>query len=448
MASAGSYSVVITNVVGSVTSSIGTLTLRAQDCVFVTARPQPSGTGPNPDGTYSEVNLSLIDSAALGAALGRPSVSGSRAYNSSTPLTSTVAGVDLTPSLGVPGAVYQVDYNFKSDAANISSNVVLSATCLNGTLSFSNTSVFQRRYDIPVNVWQLMGYLTNVPGGQPPRVSLRYESGFVNSGSRLNLDCWRFTELAPCMTTAPVAVTGPLATNSSEVVVTGVSDAATQINVYQDSGSGMVKIGEKSTGLVPGQNAITVAGLLKGAQVAATQIVGGQEGCVPTAGTRVGGGPNPALRIAFSLREDVTLTGPIGAYAPGTANIYFLGASNLLSANCPMEGFVLTPGTNWQTVTFTRGSDAQNPIDPVVRWYNGASGDAWLDGNFGVLEGLAIASQDPSDNGPFDLYIDNLVNGTTLIQGWELATNGTERFRLCPARLLAHHGRPSVERAR
>ncbi len=427
VASAGAYSVVVTNIEGSVTSAVATLTVQPLDTAYVTARPQPSGSGPNPNGTYAETGISLGDSGAVGSAPSRPPVSGSRAYISSTPLTSTAAGVDLTPALLRTGVVYQIDYNFSSTAGNGSSNVVLSATAVNGDLSFTETDVLRRQYGNPPNVWQFMGYFTNGSGVPAPRVSLRYASGFVGSGSRLIFDTWRFMELAPCMSAPPVAVTGPLAANSTAVVVTGVSGGATQINVYQDGGMGMIKVAEKLNGLVAGVNIVTVSGLLKGAQVAATQIVGGQEGCIPTAGTRVGGGANPAVRIAFSIREDTTLTGPIGAYAAGTANIYFLGSSNVLAGSCPAEGIVLNPSANWQTVTLTRGPNPQSPLDPVVRW-NNAGGDAWLDGSFGVFEGVAIASVDPNDNGPFDLYVDSLRNGATLIQGWEYAINGQTNY--------------------
>src|SRR5205085_1583294 len=118
------------------------------------------------------------------------------------------------------------------------------------------------------------------------------------------------------------------------------------------------------------------------------------EGCVPPSGILVGGGPNPNVRIALSIRENVDLTGPAGAQGPGTnINIYYIGASAILPGQGPDDARVLSPSNCWQTVTFQRGPDPTTPTNPVVIWNNGSAGDATLDGNFGVLDGLAIACQ-------------------------------------------------------
>ena len=62
------------------------------------------------------------------------------------------------------------------------------------------------------------------------------------------------------------------------------------------------------------------------------------------------------------------------------------------------------PSTNWQTVIFY-------PTDSKFGW----NGTVTLpDPNqFGVLEGLALAMDDTTDTGPFDVYIDNLRNAST-----------------------------------
>ena len=141
------------------------------------------------------------------------------------------------------------------------------------------------------------------------------------------MDTFRFTLVQPCLSIPVVGVTGPLSTNVNQVVVTGVSASATNVFVYQNSGAGMVVIGSKTTGVTAGNNTVTVSGLVKNAQVAATQKINGQEGCTPTSGLLVGGGANPAIRLTLSLRETAS-TGPVGtAGSTASANLHFLGAS-------------------------------------------------------------------------------------------------------------------------
>jgi hypothetical protein len=519
------------------------------DVVYITSRPNPSGAGPNNNGTYTENFPGLGDYGAAGTALGRPPTSGAaRTYISSAPITDTSYGVDLTPTFGVAGGIYQIDYNFNSVAGNTSSNVVMSVTATGGTLSFTQTDKFQRQFGNPANQWQLMGYLTNDAGGTTPTISFRYQSGLISgagSGSaqnRMLFDAWRFTLVEPCLSVPVVGVTGPLATNLAEVVVTGVSASATNLTVYQDSGSGMVAIGQKTSGVTAGNNSVSVTGLVLGAKVGATQTVSGQEGCVPTTGALVGGGANASIRIALTIRE-TSDTGPVGAPATVTtnANLHFLGSTNLLggagSANgAPSGGIVLTPGAGWQTVSFLRGTNetvgdsanaagiaasavGYNAADSVsiqvfayrdlpngvrifsvnlsqsaevtsndvftvnwswdsvpgadgyrvlrslnfagyleskdvtansladdgtgwtmdvtvtptssqsgssVRWNPSAAETNNLPGSWGILESINFAPEALGDTGPFDLYIDNLQNGTTTWQTYEGAVAGTQ----------------------
>jgi len=334
------------------------------DVVYVTARPSPCTVtttcpGPNTDGTYSEQFPNLGDFGAVGSAPGHPQTTVARTYISAAFITDTNAGVILTPTLGVAGGTYQIDYNFNSLAGNTSTNIVMSVACTNGgALSFTNTDKFKRIYGNPANQWRLMGYLTNNVGSTTPTIVFRYESGTVSGsspGNRLLFDSWRFTLVQPCLSVGVVGVTGPLSADTSTVAVTGVSASATNINVYQDSGAGMVLIGSKPSGVTESNNTVTVSGLVKGAQVAATQTINGQEGCVPTAGTIVGGGANPRVRMALSIRE-TTSTGPIGS--PGvTTNtaIHFLGATTVVGGS-PGDGLVVYPSNDWQTVTFDRGT--------------------------------------------------------------------------------------------
>jgi hypothetical protein len=512
------------------------------DVVYITSRPNPSGSGAQANGTYTEFNLpTLGDFGAAGTALGRPATSGAaRTYISSAFMTDTTAGVDLTPTLGVLGGTYQIDYNFNSVAGNTSTNIVMAVSCLNGTLSFATTDKMQRSFGNPANVWTTMGYLTNNPGSGTPTISFRYQSGSVSgagtpstAANRLLFDAWRFTLVEPCIFVPTVSVTGPLATNLSTVVVTGVSASATNLFVYQNSGAGMVLIGSRLVG-VDTNKTVTVSGLVKGAQVAATQKINGQEGCVPTSGVLVGGGANPRIRAALSIRE-TTDTGPAGApaTATGSTSIHFLGSS-ALNGSSPAGGTVVNPGSSWQTVSFTRGplegildsanvagtanaGSGYNANDTVsiqvfpyrvlangvtvystnaatsadvtsvnpftvswtwdavpgaagykvlrnynfvgyldstnvvgnslsdnntswgpdvtvlpnasqagrsVRWSPSTANTNSLPGQWGILESVNFVIDDLSDTGPYDLYIDNLRNGTTTWQTFEGSLSG------------------------
>ena len=262
----------------------------------------------------------------------------------------------------------------------------------NCTLSFTNTDKFQARYGN--STWQFLGFLTNDPGSVNPMLTFYYESGTVDAGAqrRLLVDTFRLSDES-CLEVPVVRPQGPLGANLPTVGVTGVITNATKITVYQNSGAGMVAIGSTNLANPTGTVQVAVSGLVKGAQVAATQTIGSQEGCVPNSGFYVGGGANPSVRIAFSIRSNPDLTGPVGATSGGTnANIFFLGASNILSGTAPDLGAILQPSTNWQTVSFTRGDPAAS-VDPWIRWNAGTGGSTEFLGDFGGLDGLAIVSQ-------------------------------------------------------
>lgn len=339
------------------------------DIVYVTARPSPCTVttncpGPNMDGTYHEnfVGFTLGDYGAAGTALGHPPTTVSRCYVGGTPITDPDFGVDLTPTLGVPGGIYQIDYNFNSLADNTTEDVVFNVTCTDGgTLSFTETDVFQRSFGKPATRWNTMGFLTNNPGSATPTIQFRYKSGQINAGTgnRILFDCWRFTLVEPCLAVPVVEVTGPLGADSDQVVVTKVSADATALTVYQDTGAGMTMIGTKTEGVTEGVNSVTVTGLVKGAKVAATQTIDGQEGCTPPdgIGVIVGGGANPRIRIAFSLQENPTATGPVGANGTNgrTSMIHFAPATSLYGG-APGDGaLIIYPSNDWQTVTIDLG---------------------------------------------------------------------------------------------
>jgi hypothetical protein len=383
------------------------------DVVYVTARPQPLGAGPNTDGSYyestSDGGIGIVNgdtSAKSAAATPVAPTSGSRYYSSSAPITDLTRGFALNPTLATPGGVYQIDHAFSSTAGNANSNAVLSVACTNGTLSVANTDKFQKQFGTPNNQWALIGYLTNSPGSSTPWIDFRYESGYISAaapGWRLLLDTFRFTLVTPCLAVAAPSVTGPLATNLATVVVTNILNTATLVKIYQDAGSGMTNIGSLAVSSPGTRTNVPVTGtLVKGAKVSATQVVGGQESCVQTTGAIVGGGANPSVRIALTVRENTALTGPVGAAGSGTV-VSFLGASSVLSGGAPEQGIVLQSSTEWQTVSFTNG------VDPLITWAGVAASPGFWTGPFGALDGLAIACE--GDSGPFQIYFDDFANG-------------------------------------
>lgn len=164
----------------------------------------------------------------------------------------------------------------------------------------------------------------------------------------------------PCVFTSDALAIGPVSTNSNQVTVSGISASATEIKVYQNTGpsESMVVIGTKNSGITAGNNAITVSGLTFGARVVATQTISGQESCVPQAssGVVVGGGANPSIRAALSIRETPS-TGPVGSPGISTnGNIHFLNAT-AVSSGAPIDAGIIYPSNGWQTVTFYRGTN-------------------------------------------------------------------------------------------
>jgi hypothetical protein len=265
-------------------------------------------------------------------------------------------------------------------------------------------------------------------GVTQPTVTFTYASGMLMaSGGRWYSDAFRFVNLSePCVTALPqlTTVNGPLAAGQTYVDVPVVDASATAVTVYADGN----QIGQKSSGITAGVNRVTVSPLVKGQVISATQKnAANVDSCRPSSGPLVGGGANPRLRMALSIRQNTSLTGPIGANGgSSSAVIKFLGATNAIAGlgTAPAGAKVIFPSNDWQTVTFLRGPDPANPTDPSFMW-NGtdATNPNQLKGDFGVLDSISF-SMDEADSGPFEVYIDNFKNGDTLIQDFESANPG------------------------
>jgi len=87
--------------------------------------------------------------------------------------------------------------------------------------------------------------------------------------------------------------------------------------------------------------------------------------------------------------------------------------------------------TAWTTdITVTPNT---TQTDSSIQWYpdSNINPDA-LPGDWGILESIAFAIDDLTDTGPYDLYIDNLQNGTTVFQTFEGAVAGTTDYGFRP----------------
>ncbi len=220
-------------------------------------------------------------------------------------------------------------------------------------------------------------------------------------------------------------IDGPLHEGLTTLNVRGVSTSigdnpTDALSIYANG----VFLTSKTTGFArTGNETVDVTGLLagkKGQRLTVTQTLGSPavEGCKPdqTTGVMIGGGANPKVRVCFSIREDPALTGPIGAASStGSGLIYWRPATGR-NSNVAVGSVELTPGLCWQTVSAV-------PADSVVRW--NATGTVTdndpnvLEGNFGELDAVWFSIGTDNDTGPYRIYIDELRNGSTLIQGWE-----------------------------
>jgi len=527
------------------------------DIVYVTAcvsncvSTLDCGNGPNM-AINSQGNYVYLDEDTYGAYTSakagntdKVTVPGARYHSNAFSNSTPDIGIVLSPDLGVPGGIYKLYHVYSSTANNVSTNVTVGFTNVSGcTISLPDTDKFQRKYGQPSpQSWQLLGFVTNDIGSANPRIRLYFVGGVVNANAqqRFMIEQFKFEYYDPCTDVPGVTVSGPLSTATNLVRVRAVTNA-TKITVWQDSGTGMVQIGTKTTDIVNGDNYVTVTGLVKGAKVAATQTVGGVDGCKPQdgLGVQVGGGANPKLRLALSLKENPTATGPAGANGgPGNNSQIFFVPCSTVSGDAPQgDSISITPGTAWQDVTVNLGrqgiASASNAVGAaaavispgynysanesvvlrvyafktvngtqifsatpaqsaavtsndvfIVNWTWDAVADAegyrllrdrngggyleyadvtgatsfvddtvtgWLGGNtvtptkaqstpsyiwfpisaltnmsttWAVLEAIALVSDDASDNGPFNIYIDDLANGGTVFQDFEGFAAGT-----------------------
>jgi len=393
------------------------------DTVTIESRVTTTGAiTPNPPyleiGQQGPLGTGWGSSSAKSTAPGCTATTGSRFYGTAAPTPAFV----ITPTLGSVNAVYAIYITYGLTATTESASIVVAVSATGGTLSTNRTLAFQHTSSADLNVWRFVGYITNTAAN--PAVTFTYSSG---TQSRFYADAVQFRNLADvCLTGYPQisTVNGPLAAGQTSVQVPGLNAAASAVTVYANG----LPIGTNTSPTIAGGVAtVNTAPLVKGQIIAATQSSNTVESCLAATGQKVGGGANPRVRIALSIRQNTALTGPIGADGGLTgAKLTFLGSTGTVGGgfgNAPSGGKVFSPNGCWQTVSFQRGPDPLNPVDATFAW-SGSDGTGLL-GNYGVLEAIAFAVDDLTDSGPFNIYIDNLMNGPTLIQDFESFNAGT-----------------------
>lgn len=115
----------------------------------------------------------------------------------------------------------------------------------------------------------------------------------------------------------------------------------------------------------------------------------------------------PELQISLGIRETGT-TEPIGGNGGTAGGIEWVN----------MDGQTLVLDGTFQTFTFDIPND-------TLTGFAGATADGELDGTRGAIESLRIRNSG-GVTGPIILYIDDIVNGQTLLTGFEGLDLGTE----------------------
>lgn len=382
------------------------------------------------DPQYSEAAGNWADSSVHTTAPGTTSGVGSRFNNTAG------SSITLMPVLQDSG-VYLLDAAFPAPSSQ-SADIVVRIDLVGATLTnFSPTTtlvdgviestVFQRSGGS--TNWRSIGTLVLDPGVSVPTITFTHLRGTLSSSTaRFYSDAYRFVNTAePCLSGLPVLTTvnGPLAAEQTTVLVPAVDPTATRVTVYANG----IQIGQKVGGIVGGSEveAVTTFPLVAGETITVTQHdTNDVESCRPNTGPIVGGGANPQVRISYSLRMDSSLTGPIGAEGTSSSSwLVMLGATGPAAGfgTAPLGGTVLQPFPCWQTVTYNFAGS-----DPRYTWA-GAGTDA---GQFAILDSIAFSMEAPRDSGPYAIYIDNIVNGSTLIEDFESEPSGAAGYLFTP----------------
>jgi hypothetical protein len=338
-----------------------------------------------------------------------------------------------TAPLQSPG-VYKI-YATLPAVTSCSSNIVVNMTVSGGGGDLSDPSgvgmatvpVYAFQATNTPHTWIHIGYITNTVANPIVLFSFASATPALASANRWYMDTIRFENIGdPCFGSGAtqLGITGPLAAGGTNVTVTGVTAGATNVTVYANA----VQIGATNFagGFAAGSLQVTTTALVQNESITATQM---KNGCTsqPSSGGLVGGGPNAQLRAFVTCWKNSANAGPIGASssAPGSGFFYMLGATGLQAGfgSAPLGGRTLPPGACWQLVSL------QNAVDDAIDSNSG--GHVTNTDNFCSLEGLVFAI-DSTDNGPYDIYVDEIKSGDTVVEDFEGYAVGTTNIFSAP----------------
>ena len=231
----------------------------------------------------------------------------------------------------------------------------------------------------------------------------------------------------PPVTIVPTSLT-PLEAGGTSVTVAGIDSTATNVKVLADN----VVIGSVSPDsatqldvpidtdpVEPGVQPLVAGTTLTAKQtVNVNGILTESCQCPGAIGPMVGKGINSGIRVALGIRETGG-AGPVGADGGITGNIEWVGSSSVKGADGQPIGKLLATGVDWQEVTFRW--EAIGGTDLVA----GFTGNGVVDGAWGVLESLNFTLEDSTNTGHYEVYVDAIYSGSTLLTGFEGLTNGS-----------------------
>lgn len=356
-----------------------------------------------------------------------------------TPVTPAGTGPYTFSQLKNTG-VYKI-YLTKGQSLNASTNIIVEMSAteneLPAQLADSNgvaaatiqLDMFQRSK--PNHIWVHVGYITNTTFN--PTIKLQHVSGDIDDNAHATLDTGQrwytdaiwFELIDACVGVASqVGIDGPLVQGQTFVNVTGVAAGATNVTIYVNNVE-VAQTNSTGPGFTAGNLTVIVPALNKGDKITAGQTKNGCTSLVPTSGPTVGSG-NAQVRAFLSCLQNSAFTGPIGT--PGTNGFtanYFLKGTGFAAAfgTAPTGGEPLPPGTCWQTVTFTSS-------DPALL---SGGGNLSITDPFCALGGLVFSIDDTSETGPYEIYIDQIKNGDTVIEDFEGYTNGDVKTFTVPS---------------
>jgi len=388
--------------------------------------------------SHSATDGWIIDSgfATTGAHCSAPGCDNTLSTRYSTLTSPSGKYITVTPTL-LAGSNYTVEICVPTSAVNIGTNINVTWTFINaddgsgGTPvidpnAYSSTHYMNGAAHVD-NVWYLAGTFRATDTAVTLKAT--YASTTDATTSRWNEGAYRFTLQGDCRAKVPqiTSIDGPLIAGQTNVGVLGVTNGATTVYVYANG----TPIGTNSSFSFTNTTAkvtVRTSPLNKGDLIQATQVYnpgcGSSEGYLTSSGPMVGGGANPVIRMCFEIGKNTGLTGPIGANAGGLGTpVYWMGASTRAQATTGASfvgGVTLNPGTGWQTVSFN------NTDGPTYDYNDNTVGP--IAGTFAVLSGVAFAMEDESDSGPFQVYIDNIQNGSTVLFNGETNTTGSTPF--------------------